>query len=277
MKSNGHHKAEVSVVIPVFNEEENVLPLAEEIAEAMRQVGRTYEIVFVDDASTDSTWQKIREAQQRLPRVRGLRHSRNSGQSAAMWTGIQATKSPILVTLDGDRQNDPVDLPRMFEALEDCDFVCGARQKRQDHVMRRVSSAVARRVRMRVLNSEFCDTGCAFRVFRREALQGVFPFNGLHRFLPVLVQANGARTKEIPISHRPRTAGESKYGMWNRLGRGIYDLIAMAWYQRRRIGRIDVIELPHRAAAGGAARAAAPAFDFKMRAPEFHPVEPEQD
>ena len=274
MKSNGLAGVEVSVVVPVFNEAENILPLADEIAAAMERVGHTYEMVFVDDASTDATWQRIQEAQQRHPQIRGLRHQRNSGQSAGIWTGIQATQSPLLVTLDGDRQNDPVELPRMFEALRDCDFVCGARQKRQDGRLRRLSSAIARRVRMRVLKSSFCDTGCSFRVFRREALQGIFPFNGLHRFLPVLVEANGKRAKEIPICHRPRTAGESKYGVWNRLGRGIYDLLAIAWYQKRRLTPVPFVEL---SPAWPVRRwpQATPQGDLTARAPEFRPVEVE--
>jgi dolichol-phosphate mannosyltransferase len=272
MSASEHATTEVSVIIPVFNEEENVLPLSEEVVAAMKKVGRSCEIVFVDDASTDSTWERIQRAQEKHPQVRGLRHLRNGGQSAATWTGIQATASPILVTLDGDGQNDPADLPGMFAALKECDFVCGARQKRQDTVLRRLSSAVARWARQRALKSDFCDTGCALRVFRREALDGIFPFNGLHRFLPVLVQANGARAREVPICHRPRTAGKSKYGLNNRLWRGIYDLMAIAWYQKRRLGRMEFIEspAPHAKAGGGTDRGT---VDFRTRSPELRSVE----
>src|SRR3954462_11480689 len=124
---------EVAVIVPVFNEEENILPLAKEIEAAMQKAGRSYELVFVDDASTDTTSEQVAEATRRDRRVRGLRHERNAGQSAALWTGIQATRSPILVTLDGDRQNDPADLPRLLAELNDCDFVCGVRCKRQDN------------------------------------------------------------------------------------------------------------------------------------------------
>lgn len=229
---------EIAIVVPVFNEEENVLPLADEIEGVMATVPRSYQLVFVDDASTDSTPQKISEAMSRDGRVRGLRHERNAGQSAALWTGIQATCSPIIITLDGDRQNDPADLPQLVAALDECDFVCGVRGKRQDNWVRRISTRVARWARRTALKVDFCDTGCAFRAFKRTALDGVFPFNGLHRFLPVLVHANGARTKEIPICHRARVAGESKYGLWNRLWRGIFDLFAIAWYQKRHISRI---------------------------------------
>jgi glycosyltransferase involved in cell wall biosynthesis len=199
--------------------------------------------MFVDDASTDSTWQRIHEARERNARVRGLKHQRNAGQSAALWTGILATETPVIVTLDGDRQNDPTDLPRLLSELKEVDFVCGVRTKRNDDWLRRVSSRVARAARKKALGVDFRDTGCAFRAFRREAIDGVFPFNGVHRFLPVLVHSNGARTKEIPIGHRARVSGVSKYGMWNRLFRGIYDLIAISWYQKRRLPRIQTIAL----------------------------------
>ena len=227
--------ADLSIIVPVFNEADNVLPLAREVAAAMQAQAHAYELVFVDDTSTDATWSKIEEAQRADPRVRGLRHARNSGQSAALWTGIQATSSPLLATLDGDLQNDPADLPRLLAELERVDFVCGARLSRQDHWVRRVSSGIARWMRGRVLQADFRDTGCALRVFKRTALAGVFPFNGLHRFLPILVYGAGAKTLEVPVNHRPRVAGVSKYGVWNRLGRGIYDLIAIRWYQKRRI------------------------------------------
>ena len=176
-------------------------------------------------------------------RVRGLRHKKNAGQSAALWTGIRLTTAPLIATLDGDLQNDPADYPMMLRELEDCDFVCGVRAKRNDSWVRRVSSRVARWARKKALKVDFCDTGCAMRIFRRSAIQGIFPFNGLHRFLPVLVHGAGARTKEVAINHRPRVAGVSKYGLNNRLWRGIADLFAMAWYQKRRVGEIPCEEL----------------------------------
>ena len=226
--------AEISIIVPVFNEADNILPLAQEVFAALRNEPRACELVFVDDASTDNTWQQIAAARAADPRVRGLRHARNAGQSAALWTGIQATTSPILATLDGDRQNDPADLPKLFAELADADFVCGMRLARQDSFVRRASSRIARWARRTVLKADFRDTGCALRAFKRETLTGIFGFNGLHRFLPVLVQGGGYRTREISVNHRPRVAGVSKYGVWNRLGRGIVDLFAIAWYQKRR-------------------------------------------
>lgn len=234
---------EISIIVPVFNEADNILPMAREVAAAMQAVSRPYELVFVDDASRDATWEKIQEARRADARVRGMRLARNSGQSAALWTGIQATTSPILATLDGDLQNDPADLSRLLAELANYDFVCGARQKRQDNFLRRVSTKVARWARKTMLKVDFADTGCAARAFKRTALQGLFGFNGLHRFLPVLVHGGGAKTLEIPVHHRPRVAGVSKYGMWNRLGRGIYDLFAVAWFQKRRTPVIPFTEL----------------------------------
>ncbi len=235
--------AELSIIVPVYNEADNILPLAREVGGVLSLPPTNYELVFVDDASTDSTWQKIVEAHRLDGRVRGLRHARQGGQSAAIWTGIQATRGPVIATLDGDRQNDPADLPRLLAGLEKADFVSGMRRARQDNFVRRASSTVARWARRCILKVDFRDSGCAMRVFRRSALDGVFAFDGLHRFLPILVHGNGSRTLEIPVNHRPRAAGVSKYGVWNRLGRGVYDLLAIWWYQKRRLRPVPFTEL----------------------------------
>lgn len=233
---------EISIVVPVFNEAGNVLPLAREVAAALKAESRSYELIFVDDASTDDTWRQIQEARRLDGRVRGLRHARNSGQSAALWTGLRAAQAAILATLDGDLQNDPADLPRLLTALAEVDFVCGWRANRHDTWLRRVSSRVARAARRAVLGANFADTGCALRVFKRSALEGVLPFHGWHRFLPILAQGAGAKTREVPVNHRPRGAGASKYGMWNRLGRGLYDLIGVGWYLKRRLQPVALAE-----------------------------------
>jgi len=240
---------QLSIVVPVYNEEANVLPLFREVREAFANRRLNYELIFVDDGSTDSTWNKIVESHALDPRVRGFRHQKNAGQSAALWTGIIASTAPVIATLDGDLQNDPADLPKLLDALDDCDFVCGVRAKRNDDWLRRVSTKVARKARHWALKVDFRDTGCAVRVFKRTVLKGLFPFNGIHRFLPVLVHSTGAKTKEVPINHRPRIAGVSKYGLHNRLWRGIYDLIAVAWYQKRRIGEIPCVECQDQAVA----------------------------
>lgn len=235
--------AELVIIIPVYNEADNILPLAEEVAAGLRGAVTDYSLVFVDDASRDETWAKIAEAARHDPRVRGFRHQQNRGQSAALWTGIKATTEPLIATLDGDRQNDPADLKLLLAELPGVDFACGVRLNRQDTWVRRVSSNIARRARRSVLGADFRDTGCALRVFKREALAAMFPFNGFHRFLPVLIHSGGFTVKEVPVNHRPRVAGVSKYGVWNRLGRGIIDLFALAWYQRRRLRPVGFDEL----------------------------------
>jgi dolichol-phosphate mannosyltransferase len=234
---------ELSVIVPVFNEADNILPLAREVAAALRAEPRAWELVLVDDASTDATWARIAEARAADPHVRGLRHARNAGQSAALWTGVCHSNSPLIATLDGDLQNDPADLPRLLAELAHADFVCGVRLNRRDNFVRRISSRIARAARRAALGVDFRDTGCALRVFRRSALEGVFPFNGWHRFLPVLVAGGGVSAKEVPVNHRPRVAGVSKYGVWNRLGRGIADLFAIAWFQKRRLRPVPAEEL----------------------------------
>lgn len=228
----------------MYNEEDNILPLTREIGLAVKMTGLSVEIILVDDASSDRTWTKISEARRLDSRVRGLRHLKNAGQSAALWTGLQNARGELIATLDGDLQNDPADIPAMLEQIGQYDFVCGFRAKRKDSWIRKISSKLARKVRCAALGSDFRDTGCAMRVFRKSSLHGLFPFNGLHRFLPILVCAAGARTIEIPVNHRPRVAGVSKYGVWNRLWRGIYDLIAIHWYLKRRVGDVPISELP---------------------------------
>ena len=228
-------EADLSVIVPVYNEAENILPLATEILSVLAKQPRSFLVYFVDDASSDTTWGQIAEAQKLDSRVHGIRHLRNAGQSAALWTGIRESNSPLLATMDGDRQNDPADFLSMLERLSEADFVSGRRAKREDGWLRRVSSKIARAARRSVLGVDFADTGCAMRVFRREVLEGIFGFNGLHRFLPVLVHGGGFKTLELPVNHRPRVAGVSKYGVWNRLGRGIVDLFAVRWYQKRRL------------------------------------------
>jgi dolichol-phosphate mannosyltransferase len=231
---------DIAIVVPLFNEAENVKPLVDELRRVFAAETRSWEIVLVDDASQDRTWPEILAAQAADARVRGLRHAQNRGQSAAVWTGIAGSEAPFLCTLDGDLQNDPAELPKMLGMLTAVDFVCGHRVQRQDSLVRKVSSRIARAARKAALRADFADTGCALRAFKRECLRGLFPFNGLHRFLPILVAGGGFVCREVPVNHRPRVAGVSKYGVWNRLGRGIHDLIGVAWYQRRRIAHVTV-------------------------------------
>ncbi len=235
---------QLSILVPVFDEEDNIAPLAEQVAQALADEPRSWELVFVDDASCDRTWDRIQGVRRHDPRVKGVRHQRNAGQSAAFWTGLRATATPLVATLDGDLQNDPADLPKLLAELAHADFVSGVRIHRRDTWVRRVSSRIARRARRAALGVDFRDTGCFLRVFRRSALDGVLPFNGWHRFLPVLVHGAGVVVKEVPVNHRPRAAGVSKYGVWNRLWRGLYDLIGVGWYLKRRLPAIPFSESP---------------------------------
>lgn len=238
----------LSIVIPVFNEQDNVLPLAKEVVDALRGFREPWEIIFVDDGSTDDTWGSICMAAAEFPMVWGIRHSRNAGQSSALWTGFRFCRGEVIATMDGDRQNDPSDLSRLLALLDRFDFVSGDRSHgRRDSVVRRISSVVARVFRRWFLGYRFRDTGCGLRVFRRQVLDSLIPFNGFHRFMPILVADAGWRTIEVPVSHRPRLAGKSKYGVWNRLWRGIYDLIGVCWLLRRRIkAEAITVHPPHR-------------------------------
>lgn len=228
---------EISLVIPVFNEEENLPILAAEIERAMRGVGRPYEVLFVDDGSTDGGPGALERLARQDPRIRVVRQRHNSGQSAAMAAGVRYARGEVIVTLDADLQNDPADIPRLLEEMPDYDVVCGVRTHRQDDWVRRVSSRVANRVRNRVTHESIADVGCTLRAFRAEYARHIPVFNGMHRFLPTLLRMEGARVTQVPVNHRPRLHGKAKYGIGNRLWRGIADLFAVRWMQKRWIDR----------------------------------------
>ncbi|MCX6921948.1 MAG: glycosyltransferase [Verrucomicrobia bacterium] len=209
---------EISVVVPLYNEAHNVQPLAQRIFEALREEKRPIELILVDDRSTDETWQEILKARRADARIRAVRHAKQSGQSAALWTGFQASRGEVVATLDGDLQNDPAQ-------LTSCDMVVGVRVGRKDTMVRRLSSLIARAARRAVLGIDFRDSGCNLRVFKRSVLKLLPAFDGLHRFVPILAHGGGAVVKEMPVIHHARVAGLSKYGILNRLGRGISGLV----------------------------------------------------
>lgn len=214
----------ISVVVPLYNEARNVQPLTQKIFEAFREEQRPIELILVDDRSTDETWQEILTARRNDSRIRALRHQKRSGQSAALCTGFQASRGDVIATLDGDLQNDPADFPQMLAQLATCDMVCGVRVGRKDTRVRRISSVIARWARKMVLGVDFRDSGCNLRVFKRSVLKHLPAFDGLHRFVPILAHGSGAIVKEMPVTHHARVAGLSKYGILNRLGRGISGL-----------------------------------------------------
>ena len=237
-------KPDISVVVPLHNEAPNVLLLTQRVLGALDLAGLLAgELILVDDGSADDTWKRVLEAQKSDSRVRALRHSKNAGQSAALWTGFKRCRADVIATLDGDLQNNPADLPRLIAELPNCDMVCGVRLKRMDNWLRRVSSGIARIARKKVLGVDFRDSGCNLRVFKTAVLQTLPAFDGIHRFMPILAHGAGAIVKEVPVDHQPRTAGKSNYGVWNRLGRGIYDLLMVRWLLKRQLPNITANEM----------------------------------
>ncbi len=228
----------VSVVVPVRNEAENVRPLIEEIHAALEGQA-DFEVIYVDDGSDDATSERLAEAQARFPRLRVMRHERCYGQSTAIATGVRAARHAWIATLDGDRQNDPADLPRLLDALRPGQrppglaMVIGWRTARHDSALRRLSSRIANGVRASLLGDRTPDTGCGLKVFPRELFLRLPFFDHLHRFLPALVLREGGQVVSVPVSHRARPAGVSKYGVHNRLWVGIVDLFGVMWLQSR--------------------------------------------
>ena len=227
---------EISIVSPCHNERENLAPLVAAIGAAVEPTGRSYEIVLVDDGSTDGSWAVLRELGAQAGRVRALRLAVRGGQSAALWAGMQAARGKIIVTLDADLQNPPAEIPRLLAALNTVDCVCGNRtaaRAQGDRWWRRAASAIANRVRNQLSGETIADAGCCFRAFRRECIAHVKFFQGGHRFLPTLIKMEGFTVTEIPVRNNPRFSGQSHYGVWNRLFASFYDLLAVRWMKRR--------------------------------------------
>jgi dolichol-phosphate mannosyltransferase len=227
---------EISVVIPVCNEAENVVPLAQEIATAL--AGRSFEILFVDDGCTDATPEAVLTARAKIPQIRLLRHSFRSGQSAAITTGVRHARAEWIGTLDGDGQNDPADLPKLLAARLDpanagVVLFQGHRVTRKDTGFRRLQSRIANGVRSSMLGDGTPDTGCGIKLMSRAAYLDLPKFDHMHRFLPALFIRGGARVISLPVNHRPRARGTSKYGMLDRLWVGIVDIFGVMWLRRR--------------------------------------------
>jgi len=224
---------EVSLVIPVYNEEESLPTLATEIARAMAGTLRPYEILFVDDGSTDGTPAALAALARTDRRVRVLRQRRNSGQSAALAAGFRHARGEVVVTLDADLQSDPADIPLLLAPLSEFDVVAGVRTRRRDNWLRRVSSRIANRVRNRLTHEAITDTGCSLKAFRASYLVHIPVFTGMHRFLPTLLRFQGARVTEVAVHHRPRLYGQPKYNIRNRIFRATADLLAVRWLESR--------------------------------------------
>ncbi len=220
----------ISVVVPLYNEADNIAALQKELAAAL--AGLDYEIVFVDDGSTDETLARL----QRGAGVRVIEFEKNTGQSAAMYAGIHAGRGDVIVLLDGDLQNDPADIPRLLAEIEKgADLVCGYRASRKDTLSKRLTSRFANLVRSRFTKDGVRDTGCTLKAMRRQCREALVPFYGMHRFIPALVKGMGYKLVEIPVNHRPRVAGVSKYGFGNRALKATMDMFAVRWMLSRQI------------------------------------------
>jgi dolichol-phosphate mannosyltransferase len=228
---------DLSAVVPVYDERESLEWLLAELTASLAATGRSIEVVRVDDGSRDCSTELLDRLATPTPGARVLHFARNAGQSAAVDAGFKAARGGIVVTLDGDGQNDPADIPRLLSAMEagPFDAAVGYRVRRADGLVRRLSSGVANAVRNRLSGDDIIDTGCSLKAFRREALAGLKLFTGMHRFLPTLLRMEGFTVVQVPVGHRPRRAGTSKYGVGNRVFRAFVDLLAVRWMKRRRL------------------------------------------
>ena len=234
----------LSVVIPVFDEEQNVEPLVEELVPVMDAIGAPYEIVLVNDGSRDRTHDRLVALRARHPALRYLRLGRNTGQTAGFDAGFRAARGAYVVTMDGDLQIDPNDIPRMWARMKqgDVDFVFGRRMKRKDGFLKSASTKVANGVRNRLTGENIVDTGCPLKILRREVVDRIPLYKGMHRFFITLAHIEGFTTAEVPVSHRPRKSGSSKYGVWNRVFRALRDCLVVRWMQSRHVA-YDVAEI----------------------------------
>jgi glycosyltransferase involved in cell wall biosynthesis len=224
-----------SVVVPFFNEEANIRSLLQELRETLDLLPHSYEVIAVDDGSTDRTAAELKESANGWSQCGVLAFAKNRGQAAALISGFSRAKGDILVTLDGDGQNDPADIPRLLARLGNADMVAGVRIRRQDSPIRRMMSRLANLVRSRALGDGVSDTGCALKAFRREVVDAFIPIRTLYSFMPALAVAAGFRVVEEPVNHRPRRAGVSKYGLVAMSWRPFIDMLGVRWFLSRRV------------------------------------------
>lgn len=222
-----------SVVIPVYNEEESLPPLVEGVVRVMAGVGKPYEVVLVDDGSSDRSWAVMGELKTKNPALHLVKFRKNCGQSAAFAAGFAAARAAVVITMDADLQNEPEDIPKLLALMGEWDVVCGWREKRQDSKLRLISSRIANGVRNWLSQETIRDTGCSLKAFRAECVKRMKLYNGMHRFFPTLAKFDGYRVTEVPVRHHARQYGKSKYGVWNRVFRSFVDLMAVRWMKKR--------------------------------------------
>ena len=223
----------LSLVIPAYNEQENIPVLLERVGNALSQTGREFEVLIVDDGSTDSTPKLLQEGMQKYPWLRVLRMAKNGGQSAAFEAGFKAARGQVIATIDADLQNDPEEIPRLLPMLDGYDMVTGWRKDRHDTSFRRVQTRIANRVRNWLSDETIQDSASSLKLYKRQCVEGLKLFNGMHRFFPTLVKMRGYTVLETPVKHSQRYAGTAKYGLRNRAWRAFIDLLAVRWMKTR--------------------------------------------
>ena len=228
-------EVEISVVVPVYNEEKNLPLLIPQLVEVLQPLEKSYEMIFVDDGSTDKSRKILKEMASQYPEIRMIGFKKNCGETAAGAAGLKEARGEIVITIDADLQNDPKDIPTMLGYLKEYDMVTGWRQKRDDPWIKRITSKIANKIRNGLSGEIIQDSGCTFRAYKRECLQNLKLYKGMHRFMPTLVKMEGYRVIEIPIAHHPRKFGVSKYTTWNRMWRAFVDLLAVRWMKSRHI------------------------------------------
>ncbi|NIA07498.1 MAG: glycosyltransferase [Actinobacteria bacterium] len=235
---------DISVISPAYNEQECLADLCRELNETLSAMGRSYEIIIVNDCSEDDSLNVLRGLKGNYPALRVLTMGKRTGQTACMEAGFLTARGKYVVTIDADLQNDPADIPAMIELLDTnkADMVTGHRHKRQDHWLRKLSTKVANRVRNWLNHETISDSACALKAYKHEIIPKLKLYEGLHRFMTTIVAMNGFRVVEIPVNHRPRTRGVTKYGLWNRVFRSLRAAFAVRWMQRH-VLTYDVREL----------------------------------
>jgi dolichol-phosphate mannosyltransferase len=230
-----------SVVIPFKDEESNIIELIEELEPIMNRFNQPWELICIEDGSTDCTRQILQNLAKEKQYMRLILFKKNYGQSSAFQAGFSLAKGKFIITLDGDRQNDPLDIPKLSVLIENCDLVCGIRVKRKDPWNKKWISKIANRVRNWICEDDVQDTGCSLKIYRRECIEKIKMFNGMHRFLPALFKIEGFKIKEVPVNHRERIKGKSKYHLFNRSFNTIADLLAVRWMKKRAL-RYEIID-----------------------------------
>ena len=235
---------EYSVIIPLKNEEENIVDLIQELEPVMQGLKKAWELICIEDGSTDKTLEILTQLLSQKPYLKLIVFKKNYGQSSAFDAGFKAAKGQYVITLDGDRQNDPKDIPRLLKAIQNHDLACGIRMNRKDPLSKKLISLVANKVRRFICDDGVSDTGCSLKVYRSSALKKIKMYQGMHRFLPALFKIEGLRIIEIPVNHRERVKGLTKYNFFNRSFNTLADLAAVRWMGKRQLRYQINKELP---------------------------------